>query len=35
MATTEVTVGLHVADHGLDCRTTSGSRSMVPKTPRF
>ena len=23
MATTEVTVGLHVADHGLDCRATS------------
>ena len=22
MATTEVTVGLHVADHGLDCRAT-------------
>jgi hypothetical protein len=23
MATTEVTVGLHMADHGLDCRATS------------
>jgi hypothetical protein len=23
MATTEVTVGLHVPDHGLDCRATS------------